>query len=457
MALAYVVGQAAGPENCYAVTVDHGFRPESAREARDVGRAMRRLGIRHETRTLEWAAGGIPPIQRLEEVARQRRYAELAGVCQERGICAVLTGHHAGDQAETFLFRLLRQSGVYGLAGMCVQAAFPVAPWADGGPSASGPVVVRPLLTFDKAALYKICRDRGIQWHEDASNRDTRIRRNRLREVIAAAGADGAKSPFSAPALLEVCGAMQRHRLFVNREVAALLAAHARFRAELGVVELADTAETERRLPRWAWNAALRERVLASIVGWVSCRDHPPELAHLRRLEQAIARFYSSEHSQRPGAPVVAAGVAMYPPTAGHMWLLCRQPPRPGEIGPQTGLPLGATALWDGRLLVRVCARPGRVRAEGLTWSVCSLHDAMRRWPECIAAQRAALRRSDRPLELHRAVQSTLPVVFASTGGGAVVFALGRPMAGSPEAAGLDVSVRARRGTALPDAGEVVA
>ncbi|KAJ2714714.1 hypothetical protein H4R19_001582 [Coemansia spiralis] len=451
MALAYVAGQAAGPENCYAVTVDHGFRAESAHEAQDVGRWMRELGIRHEIRTLDWDQGATPPIQRLEEAARQRRYAELGSICQERGIGAVLTGHHAGDQAETFLFRLLRQSGVYGLAGMPVQAAFPVVPWADGGMGAPGPVVVRPLLALDKAALYGICRDRGIRWHEDESNRDTRIRRNMLRQVIAAAEPG---SPFSAPALLEVCAAMQRHREFVNREVAGLLAAHARFRTELGVVELADMAESERRLPRWAGNAALRERVLASVVGWVNCQNHPPELAHLRQFERAIARFYSSEHWRQPCAPVVAAGVAMYPPAAGHMWLFCRQPPRLAEIEPLAGQPLGSTALWDRRLLVRVCERPGRVRPEGLTWSACSLHDAMRLWPECIATQRRALRRSSRALELHHAVQSALPVVSV---GDAVVFALGQPVAASSAASMFDASVRACKGTAVPGASEVVA
>ncbi|KAJ2525708.1 hypothetical protein EV175_007724, partial [Coemansia sp. RSA 1933] len=84
MALAYIVSQAAGPANCYAVTVDHGFRPESAHEARAVGRYMRELGISHEIRKLRWRSGGIcdsdnedtaaallPPVQKMEEVARE--------------------------------------------------------------------------------------------------------------------------------------------------------------------------------------------------------------------------------------------------------------------------------------------------------------------------------------------------------------------------------------------------
>ncbi|KAJ1727862.1 hypothetical protein LPJ61_004352 [Coemansia biformis] len=469
MALAYLVGRAIGPEKCYALTVDHGFRPESAREARDVGRFMRDLGIRHETRALSWgpcpetsAAGGasvaLPPVQRLEEVARQRRYAEIGRVCRERRIHTVLTGHHAGDQAETFLFRLLRQSGVYGLAGMSVQSALPVG-GCQHEASGPAPVIVRPLLALDKAALYEICRERGIRWHEDASNSDTRFRRNMLREVIAAAG-EG-QSPFSAQALLGVCRAMQGHREYINTEVAGLLAEHARFSADLGVAELAARSGGGRRRPRWACNPALRERVLASIVGWVNCRDHPPELAHLRQFEQAIAGFYGGERGPpAPAAMAVAASVAMLPPTARRGWLFCRQAPRPAEIPPCVGLALGSTALWDGRLAVRVCERPRSAHPDALTWSIHSLHDAMQRWPECIAAHRSACRRGAVPAERLHAVQATLPVVSVGAGGGmlpdTVVHALGRPVAGSLAAACLDVAVCSRAGAAPAGADEVV-
>ncbi|KAJ2662540.1 hypothetical protein IWW48_001782 [Coemansia sp. RSA 1200] len=135
MALAYIISRAAGPSNCHAVTVDHGFRPESAQEAQDVGRFMSELGISHEVRKLRWNSDGVnnedgassplPTIHKMEEVARERRYHELGAVCREQGIRAVLTGHHADDQAETFLLRFMRQSGVYGMAGMLAQASFP--------------------------------------------------------------------------------------------------------------------------------------------------------------------------------------------------------------------------------------------------------------------------------------------------------------------------------------------
>ncbi|KAJ2333542.1 hypothetical protein GGI00_002282 [Coemansia sp. RSA 2681] len=459
MALAFAVSQAVGPSKCYALTIDHGFRPESSREAKSVGRLMRSLGITHEIRQLKWDAVGsgsgveekseqLPPVQRLEEVARERRYAEIADVCHAHGIGAVLTGHHAGDQAETFLLRFMRQSGVYGMAGMALQTPLATAfrePPRSQADSAVPVVVVRPLLQLKKEALYEVCKAQDIRWHEDASNKDARFRRNRLRQLIGAKSSD-AESPFNVDSLLRMCHVMQGHREYINQEVQRHLADSAKFDASAGTVELAAAAGSG-GVPMWAVNAAVRERVLADVVSWVNCKGHPPELAHLQQLSRALDGYY---RQLRVAAAVTVAGVTAILPSSKHGWVFCRQALRPGEAEPCEAIALGSAVVWDRRLLVSARWPEPRDHLPGLaaTWCVYSLDDAMRRWHGQITEHRDKLRRARKRLAPH-AVQATQPVVcvrMADRGGAQTTFpvvALGHALDSTPEAAsGIDIAIR---------------
>ena len=158
-----------------ALTVDHGLRQGSAEEARCVADWMRRFGIKH--RILDWI--GAKPASGVQEAARAERYRLLLAWCREHAIRYLLLGHHRSDQAETVLHRLLRGSGLSGLAGMAA-----VVETADVR-------IVRPLLTWSPAVLRGLLDQWGWPWLEDPSNRDARFARTRLRKASASLAAFG--------------------------------------------------------------------------------------------------------------------------------------------------------------------------------------------------------------------------------------------------------------------------
>jgi tRNA(Ile)-lysidine synthase len=109
----------------------------------------------------------------LEALARRVRYDWLAEVARREGVRWVLTGHTADDQAETVLHRLLRGAGLQGLRGIAARRPL------DGEIS-----VVRPLLGTTRAEVLAYLCALGQSFREDASNRDLRHTRNRIRHEL---------------------------------------------------------------------------------------------------------------------------------------------------------------------------------------------------------------------------------------------------------------------------------
>lgn len=156
-----------------AVTIDHGLRKESAREARAVGRLARKLNIEHVT--LRWS--GRKPKTGIQEAARNARYRLLSEEAHRRGAMHILTAHTLDDQAETLLFRMARGSGVIGLAGMRRLDGIPVA-------GARPAHLVRPLLDVLKARLIATLKAAKVPYISDPSNKDPRFTRPRLRKLM---------------------------------------------------------------------------------------------------------------------------------------------------------------------------------------------------------------------------------------------------------------------------------
>lgn len=111
----------------------------------------------------------------VEEVGRHERYAFFERVCIASGAKIVAVGHHADDNAETILQRILRGTGVRGLAGIPRKRLL----------SATGDIyLIRPLLRYTRSTLAAYVADNGIAHRDDTTNEDSGMLRNRIRHHI---------------------------------------------------------------------------------------------------------------------------------------------------------------------------------------------------------------------------------------------------------------------------------
>ncbi|WP_374942042.1 tRNA lysidine(34) synthetase TilS [Sphingomonas sp.] len=159
---------AALPGGIAAATVDHGLRPEAAAEAAMVAGCCASLGVPHATLTGAMSGGGAS----LQAQARDVRYALLAAHARATAAQAIATAHHADDQAETFLMRAARGSGLSGLAGIRTRVVI------------EGATVVRPLLDWRRAELRAIARRAEMPFVDDPANADDRHDRTRFRRLL---------------------------------------------------------------------------------------------------------------------------------------------------------------------------------------------------------------------------------------------------------------------------------
>jgi tRNA(Ile)-lysidine synthase len=167
MALCLLTAQWAKQHNValHALTVDHGLRPEAADEAMQVKAWLDARDIPHHI--LPWR--DEKPGANIQAAARHARYNLLGEWCAAKGIRHILLAHHRDDQAETFLIRLGRGSGVDGLSAMR-----PIS-------TRQGLTLLRPLLGIEKTRLIATLEAAKQRWIEDPSNHKPEFTRTRMR------------------------------------------------------------------------------------------------------------------------------------------------------------------------------------------------------------------------------------------------------------------------------------
>jgi tRNA(Ile)-lysidine synthase len=292
------------------LTVDHGLRKVSASDAKKVVAWAKALGLK--AHVLAWR--GKKPGTGIEAAAREARYRLMGAWLVKQGIASLHVAHTMDEQAETFLLRLARGSGLDGLAAMRAAAPWPVA----GFESLS---VRRPLLGIGRAELRAHLQSVGQPWLEDPMNDDDAFDRIKMRKAAAVLADAGLSSARIAAAAAHLARA--RAALETVTEAVLVRAARA---VPLGNSEgvLLDPA---------AIAAAPREvglRALSAVLMAVSGQAYRPRFEGLERLFDRIGQGELGAGATLHGCHIAPAPKAHR--TGGAALLLVR-PESPRKTG----------------------------------------------------------------------------------------------------------------------------
>jgi len=301
-----------------ALIVDHGLRAAAAAEARSVGRRLRSLGIAN--RVFHW--DGDIPKSNVQAEGRRIRYNLMLAWCARHGVLHLALGHHREDQAETFLLRLGRGSGLDGLAAMAEV-------------NVGGQIrLLRPFLDVPKARLIATLQASKVDWIEDPTNRDTRHARIRLRAMASQLAAEG----LNAERLAATAARLSRARRALETYTAELLVRAVEIYpagfARLDAARLCASPE----------EVALR--ALARILTTVGGLDYAPRLD---RLERVLVQLRGGlEKGLTLGGCRVLSRAKPWP----HVLVVREQ-----RGAAETPLHPGQAVLWDNRFEIAIKAR----------------------------------------------------------------------------------------------------
>jgi tRNA(Ile)-lysidine synthase len=310
------------------LTVDHALRAGSAGEAAMVAEVAAARGL--PARILK--RRGKRPAGDIEAAARVARYRLLIDAAREAGASHLLVAHHLDDVAETFLLRLQRGAGVFGLAAM--RAALDL-----GG----GLALARPFLKVPRARLAATVRAAGLAAVDDPMNRDPRFARARLRRLLAGTGDAGlAGAGIDAAAIAATAFRLAKTADAIDAAVTGL------FNSSLNVDGLAIA-----RLDPAAFGAAppdIQRRALARLIQGIGGEDYPPRFERLEALRQSLAAETAESRLKRTLGGVViearpGAAILLYRE-------LGRKPPCSVRPAPDF------RGSWDHRFSVVLAGRP---------------------------------------------------------------------------------------------------
>jgi tRNA(Ile)-lysidine synthase len=243
-----------------ALIVDHRLRKGSTADAKRAVAWAKDLGldafllVRH----------GLAPEGDIEASAREARYRLMGDWLNEQRVRALYVAHTRDDQAETFLLRLARGSGLDGLSAMQAVARYPVSGYRQL-------TLVRPLLDFGRDELRAHLSARGQRWLDDPMNKDPRFGRARIRQNWAALERIGLTASRLAHATIHLARARQA----LDVATLAVLARVAKVEDGTALVDSAGLCSAPRELSL---------RALATLLMTIADEPYRPRFASLERL-----------------------------------------------------------------------------------------------------------------------------------------------------------------------------
>jgi len=241
-----------------AVTVDHGLRDGSDKEAAGVAAYCAEIGVPHETLIwTDWDGHG-----NLQAVARDARYRLMTDWARENGVGGIAIGHTKDDSAETFVMRLARKAGIDGLAAM------------DKEFIRNGMAFARPLWMCSRAELRGYLTRHDVKWVDDPSNDDIDFERIRVRKALA----ELAKLGVGSDALQHTAMAMRQSRDALDHYTAIEAARHVT--ADKGdlVMPLQPDLPVE-----------ITRRLRTKAIQWMGQMPYPPRLTSMQHLMEGLS------------------------------------------------------------------------------------------------------------------------------------------------------------------------
>jgi tRNA(Ile)-lysidine synthase len=321
---------------CEVVVVDHQLRPESSQETCFVRELSEQHGL--HCHILKWTDD--KPETGVQEAARDARYQLIAKQTAVSGYEAVLLAHHLDDQAETFLDRLTRGSGLNGLGAM--------ASYELEGPA--GLRLLRPFLGVPKSRLLATLEDRGQKWCEDPSNKSLKYKRSRLRSISSTLAEEG----LSPSRISTTARQLRRAREALETVLAELFRQHVEDHP-------AGPAKTSALMLR-AQSEEFRLRLLILMIERVTGRVYQPKLRKIEALDHWIL-------NNKAGRQTLGGAVLEMKRDTLFVWKeIGRSPPVVLEN-------LCGEGKWDARFLFDVQATEG-APPNGMTVSLGPLFNA---------------------------------------------------------------------------------
>ena len=249
----------------HVLCVDHKLRPGSSSEARKVSSWAKAAGLRVKV----FVRVGEAPRADIEAAARDERYRLMGKWAAAKGFRAIYVGHTRDDQAETFLLRLARGSGVDGLSAMRAVVPYPQDTF-------STLTLVRPLLDIEREALQAYLIGRGQTWLDDPMNFDPRFARVKIRNAWPALEAIG----LSKGRVADAAAHLARAREALDAASAAVLRRSCRLEGANALIDPAALTNAPRELGL---------RAMAQVLMTVSRNPYRPRFERLERLFDMIS------------------------------------------------------------------------------------------------------------------------------------------------------------------------